>query len=109
MTSQWKSAAAITAFVVGALVTTSTPASASAGGAGETGCPVGWETLLVSDLLARGYSLQFVTFIDANEDGVMCGQPLNEVQEAKFCESVGGCHLDVIYVARDNTVAGRKG
>lgn len=109
MTSLWKSAAAITALVVGALVTTSTPASASDGGAGETGCPVGWETLLVSDLLARGYSLEFVTFVDANVDGVMCGKPLNEVQEAKFCESRGGCPVDVIYVARDNTVAGGKG
>jgi hypothetical protein len=104
MTSLWRSAAAITALVVGALVTTSAPASA---GAGETGCPVGWETLFVSDLLARGYSLEFVTFVDANVDGVMCGKPLNEVQEAKFCESVGGCSVDVIYVARDNDVAGR--
>lgn len=104
MTSQWRSAAAITALVVGALVTTSAPASA---GAGETGCPVGFETLLVSDLLARGYSLEFVTLVDANVDGVMCGKQLNAVQYAKFCEPRGGCTVDVLYGARDNDVAGR--
>ena len=95
---------ATTALVVGAVVTTSTPASA---GASETGCPLGFERLLASDLLAGGYSLEFVTLVDANVDGVICGRPLNAVQYAKFCENRGGCTVDVIYVARDNDVAGR--
>ena len=105
MTMVWRLAAASMVLVGGSLVASAAPANA---GAGDTGCPGGYETLQVSDLLARGYDLEFTTRVDANVDGVICGKPLSERQQEKFCEGVvGGCYVDVIYGVRDNTVAGR--
>ena len=52
---------AVAALTASALVTTVAPATA---GAGETGCPGGFDTLLVGDLLARGYDFGHLALVD---------------------------------------------
>lgn len=94
--------AGIGAILGAALVGATT--SASIAGAGETGCPVGFETLSVPALRALGYSESFLTLVDQNLDDTICGKPLSDRQQEKFCES-RACTVPVIYSARDNDVA----
>ena len=103
MASMWRTTVGVVA-LVGGLAAGVAPAAA---GAGETGCPVAFETLSVSDMVTRGYTAAHLQPIDENADDTICGKPFNETKQEKFCESIGGCYVEVIYGLRDNDVAGR--
>jgi hypothetical protein len=68
------------------------------------GCPSGWTTYSVSFLLDHGFSPVFLTQVDLNRDGVVCGTPLSPQQQEKFCSQFpDGCQQPVILGFRDNT------
>ena len=62
------------------------------------------------DLVPSSCSLRRYDFalalVDLNLDGVICGKPFSEQRQANYCESIGGCWVEVIYGFRDNDVAG---
>jgi len=89
-----------------ALAVTAAPASAGPppGTPRDTGCPVGQETLDVDILTDLGYQVPERVDAAGNDDGVVCGRPLNDVQSDKFCDT---CE-NQLYAFRDNTVANKK-
>jgi hypothetical protein len=95
-----RAVAALT-FTGAALLTTSTTATA----AGDSqGCASGQTTYQISFLVAHGFSLDFLTPIDASHDGIVCGKPLSPQQQQKFCAQFpNGCQQPVILAVSDNT------
>jgi hypothetical protein len=67
----------------------------------ETGCPNGQLVLSISELHEQGYS-SAIDSVDANQDGLICGQPLSPRQQNKKCEAAGGCTVPIIYYLSDN-------
>lgn len=104
MTSASRIVVAALALVGSSLAVGAGPAAA---GAGETGCPEGYETLSITEMVSRGYTAEHLQAVDENGDGTICGKPVSARQQEKFCESIGGCYVDVIYSLRDNNVARR--
>ncbi len=93
--------------VAAALVTAGLlPATATAARAAppETGCPASYQLLSLDDLEQQGYI--FRPELDANQDRHICGKPLNERSQEKFCLDVfgGDCPVPIIYAVRDNDV-----
>lgn len=60
-----------------------------------TGCPGGFPTYQVSDLIATGYGADFLDLVDVNNDGVVCAKPLADRQEEKYC-ATHVCTVDIM-------------
>lgn len=81
------------------------PASAAAQTPPVTGCPAGFNTLLVADLIPMGYHVPLLIDDPANGgngDGVVCGKPINPTRAAEICG--GPCGVPVLYGFRENTL-----
>jgi hypothetical protein len=99
-------AVAAAAGLLAIAVTTAAPAHAAAPGTPrETGCPAG-QLLSVTMLESQGpYQAPRRLDTAGNNDGFVCGHPLNqEAAERTVCG--GPCPVPVIYLFRDNTLAG---
>ena len=73
----------------------------------ETGCPAGYQVLVVSDLVALGY-LELPEAIDAagNQDGLICGLPLPEAVRQQLCGP--DCPIPVTYIFDENDLPARQ-
>jgi hypothetical protein len=81
---------------------------AALAGAAGTGCPGSFEVLSVATLTSQGYDVAFLTRVDANRDGTICGHAFSAQKQENYCTSQpGGCTVPTIYAARDNDVAHR--
>ena len=68
-----------------------------------TGCPAGWDTLLVADLIPLGYHVPLLVddpVNGGNGDGVVCGKPINPTRAAAICG--GPCGVPILYNFREN-------
>ena len=76
----------------------------------ETGCPTSYQLLKVADLALLGYMVPtFVDEVIGNSNGLVCGMPVSDRVQEKFCESIGGCTVDTIYYFRDDDIPALKG
>lgn len=82
-------------------------APSTAAPAAQTGCPGAFDVLSLDDLVAAGYV--FAPDLDANEDGRICGKPMNPVVQERLCLTFPGgvCPVPVLYTVRDNDLASR--
>ena len=67
----------------------------------ETGCAAGTALTLYFLREVGGYNIPFIIDAEGNNDGIVCGHPVNETQYNKFCPD-GSCGVPVIYNFRDN-------
>jgi hypothetical protein len=95
-------ATAAVSFAAAALLNiTSGAATAASNG---QGCASGQTTYETSFLIEHGFSPDFLTAIDANQDGIVCAKPLSPQQQEKFCAQFPtGCQQPVILAFSDNT------
>jgi len=100
-----KSPRIATAATAGALALSATliaAGSASAATPPETGCPAGYSLLSLEWLAEQGaYMLPFQLDAAGNNDGLVCGKPLNPVVQNNICGNQ--CPVPVIYNFYDNT------
>src|SRR5512132_2092571 len=93
-----------TALLVGLLLTlslgTATAAAAPPELPTETGCPAGYQVLVVSDLLAMGYVLPGTLDAEGNQDNLICGLPLPEPVRQQLCGP--DCPVPVLYLFDEN-------
>jgi hypothetical protein len=93
-----------TALLVGLLLTlslgTATAAAAPPELPTETGCPAGYQVLVVSDLLAMGYVLPGTLDAEGNQDNLVCGLPLPEPVRQQLCGP--DCPIPVLYLFDEN-------
>jgi hypothetical protein len=100
-----------TALLVGLLLTltlgTVTAAAAPPPLPTETGCPAGYQVLVVSDLVAMGY-LVLPETIDAegNQDNLICGLPLPEPVRQQLCGP--DCPIPVTYIFDENDLPAQQ-
>lgn len=100
-------AIAAAAGLLAAAVTTAVPAYAAAPGTPpESGCPAASQLLSVEWLEDQGPYMAPRQIDDAgNQDGLVCGKPVNQIAaEKSLCK--GPCAVPVIYLFRDNELAG---
>ena len=99
-----------TALLVGLLLTltlgTATAAATPPELPTETGCPAGYQVLVVSDLLARGYVVPGILDAEGNQDNLVCGLPLPEAFRQQFCGP--DCPVPIIYLFADNDLPARQ-
>jgi hypothetical protein len=90
----------------GVLGTSLTPVFADSGSTPKsTGCPEGYLTLSIADLL-NVFPYRVPGMVDdpangGNGDGIVCGNPLNAERSGTFC---GGTCPATIYSFRDNNL-----
>ena len=100
-----------TALLVGLLLTlslgTATAAAAPPPLPTETGCPAGYQVLVVSDLVAMGYQV-LPEAIDAagNQDGLIFGLPLPEPVRQQLCGP--DCPIPITYLFDENDLPARQ-
>ena len=82
----------------GLLLSVGTPAQATPSG---SGCPGGFFTFTTAELMPIGYNAEFLSAVDHNGDGVVCGRPLSPKQQEKFC-ATQECTVPIIMDFRDN-------
>ena len=75
--------------------------SVAAEPAAATGCPASNQVLVVEDLLALGYRAPAVVDSEGNNNGLVCGKPLNPVVQEKVCPAAE-CPVPVVYLFRDD-------
>ena len=76
----------------------------------ETGCPTSHQLLEVAVLAPMGYMAPtFVDEVIGNNNGLVCGKPVSDRQQEKFCESIGGCTVPTIYMFRDDDIPALQG
>jgi len=92
------SAIGCAALGAGVLLSVCTPAQATPS---SSGCAGGFFTFTTAELLPIGYNAEFLSAVDHNGDGVVCGRPLSPKQQEKFCAS-HECTVPIIMDFRDN-------
>lgn len=99
-----------TALVVGLLLTlslgTATAAAAPPELPTETGCPAGFQVLVVSDLLAMGYRLPGILDAEGNQDNLVCGLPLPEPVRQQLCGP--DCPVPILYLFDENDLPAQQ-
>ena len=99
-----------TALLVGLLLTlslgTATAAAAPPELPTETGCPAGYQVLVVSDLLAMGYVLPGALDAEGNQDNLVCGLPLPEPVRQQLCGP--DCPIPVLYLFDENDLPAQQ-
>ena len=76
----------------------------------ETGCPTSFQLLEVAVLAPMGYMAPtFVDEVIGNNNGWVCGKPVSDRVQEKFCESIGGCTVPTIYNFRDDDLPALMG
>jgi hypothetical protein len=68
----------------------------------ETGCPASTSLLWVDDLTAQGYHAPSQIDAAGNQDGWVCGKPVQEQAAENFCG--GPCQVPVLYEFRDDSL-----
>jgi hypothetical protein len=99
-----------TALLVGLLLTlslgTATAAAAPPPLPTETGCPAGYQVLVVSDLLAMGYQLPGILDAEGNQDNLVCGLPLPEPVRQQLCGP--NCPVPILYLFDENDLPAQQ-
>jgi hypothetical protein len=50
-----------------------------------TGCPSGWQVLVVDELLEQGYRAPAIVDAEANGNGLICGHAYSEAARQQLC------------------------
>jgi hypothetical protein len=88
--------------LLGLLTATAAPAAAIPT---ETGCPSGYQVLVVADLIAQGYRVPALLDDPANGgngNGLVCGLPLPEPVRQQLCGP--DCPVPVLYQFSDDNL-----
>jgi len=82
---------------LGLLTSTAAPAAAIPT---ETGCPSGYQVLVVDELLAQGYQIPATIDAEGNNNGLVCGHAFPEAVRQQLCGP--DCGVPVLYLFRDD-------
>jgi len=99
----------ITALLIGLLLALgllTSPAGRAAAIPTETGCPSGWQVLVVDDLLEQGYQAPAIVDAEGNGNGVICGHAYSEAARQQLCGP--DCPVPVFYQFRDDDLKAQQ-
>lgn len=82
---------------LGLLTSTAAPAAAIPT---ETGCPSGYQVLVVDELLAQGYMIPATIDAEGNNNGLVCGHAFPEAARQQLCGP--NCPVPVLYLFGDD-------
>ena len=100
----------VSAFVVAMLMLPLATVASAVDTPLETGCPTSFQVLRVDVLAPMGYMVPtFVDEVIGNNNGLVCGKPVSDRVQEKFCESIGGCTVPTIYQFRDDDIPAFQG
>jgi hypothetical protein len=72
----------------------------------ETGCPSGYQVLVVDDLLEQGYRVPPIVDAEGNNNGLICGHAYSEAARQQLCGP--DCPVPIFYGFRDDDLKAQQ-
>jgi hypothetical protein len=72
----------------------------------ETGCPSGYQVLVVDELLAQGYRAPAIVDAEGNNNGLVCGHAFSEAARQQLCGP--DCPVPIYYLFRDDDLKAQQ-
>ena len=88
---------------LGLLMSTAAPAAAIPT---ETGCPSGYQVLVVDELLAQGHRGPAIIDAEGNNNGLVCGHAFPEAVRQQLCGP--DCGVPVLYLFSDDDLKAQQ-